>query len=174
MSSPDDPFASPPREREAGRGDGPGGGRGDGGARVPFGTPAATGWGAPTGPPDPRPAPPSDRAGAGGLGVAALVVGVLALVTGVSIVGGALLGPVAVALGARGRARARSGPAGPGPAGTAVAGIVLGVLGMLAAAGAYLYVRPALEEYQGCRRESVSVAQDKACERELRDTLERR
>lgn len=103
--------------------------------------------------------------------MAALVVGVLALVLGVTIVGGVLLGTFAIALGVRGRARAR---AKGGGAGTATAGVVLGALGLAAAGATYLYVRDDLADYQGCRKESVSIAQDKACERQLQRSIEGR
>lgn len=74
---------------------------------------------------EPRPQPRN------GLGVAALVLGVLALLTGLFVVGG-LLGIAAVVLGAMGRARARRGEATNGR--TAIAGLVLGVLGLLLSA----------------------------------------
>ena len=115
--------------------------------------------------------PPPPQQGAGGVGVAALVVGVLALVLGVSIVGGVVLGPLAISLGVRGRAAARRRS---GSAGLAVAGIVLGVLGLVVAAGTYTYVRDDLRGYQGCRRASVSPAQDRACEQQLRNSIEGR
>lgn len=123
-------------------------------------------------PPVPPPAPQVPRnpaaPGAGGLGTAALVLGVLAAVTGPTILGGVMFGGPAVALGLRGRARAL---AAGGPAGTSVAGAVLGLLGLLLALGTYLYVADDLEEYEGCQRASVSLAQDQACEDALRRSI---
>lgn len=120
-------------------------------------------------PPGSSPAPRGPAApGAGGVGTAALVLGVLALTTGLTILGGVLFGGPAVALGLRGRARARTLG---GPSGTAVAGAVLGLLGLLTALGAYLYIKDELEEFEGCRKESASLAQDRACEDALRRSL---
>lgn len=74
------------------------------------------------------PMPPS--APRNGLGIAALVVGIIALVGSFSIVGGILLGIVAVVLGFVGRARARRGEATNG--GTALAGIIVGAVAIVA------------------------------------------
>jgi len=65
-----------------------------------------------------------------GLGVAALVIGILALVGAFTVAGGIILGTVAVVLGFLGRGRVRRGEANNG--GTAMAGIVLGVLAVVA------------------------------------------
>ena len=131
----------------------------------PFAAPAP--GAPPVRPPSVVPGEPAGK-GAGGLGTAALVVGVLAFLTGLTVLGGVLFGGPAVALGLRARARARAAGA---PAGTAVAGIVLGLLGLLLALAAYLYVQDDLEEYQGCLKESISFAQDRVCEDALRRSL---
>ena len=65
-----------------------------------------------------------------GLGVAALVVGIVALVGSFSVAGGIILGVVAVILGFVGRARAKRGEATNG--GVALAGIILGVIAVIA------------------------------------------
>ena len=65
-----------------------------------------------------------------GLGIAAVVLGVLALLTGLFLIGG-LLGLVAIVLGFLGRGRVKRGEADNG--GMALAGIVLGVLGIVLA-----------------------------------------
>jgi len=65
-----------------------------------------------------------------GLGVAALVVAILALIGSFSVVGGILLGIVAVILGFIARGRAKSGEATNG--GVALAGIILGVVSIIA------------------------------------------
>ena len=65
-----------------------------------------------------------------GLGVAALVVAIIALIGSFSVVGGILLGIVAVILGVIARGRAKSGEATNG--GVALAGIILGVVSIIA------------------------------------------
>jgi len=101
--------------------------------------------------------------------VAALVLGLLAVLLGVTIVGGLVLGAAAIAFGTSGRARARLTG---GSAGLAVAGVVLGVLGMVLAGLTWLYVQDDYAEYQACRRASVSFAQDAECMRELERALQ--
>lgn len=136
MTSPQDPFSTPPPERQAGAGgpSDPGAGstspgygdaqynaapRAEGNEQYgqqqygapPYGTPVA--------------AAPKN-----GLGIAALVLGILALLTGWFLLG-ALFGLIAIVLGIIGRRRASRGEATNG--GMALAGIVLGVLGILSA-----------------------------------------
>jgi hypothetical protein len=64
-----------------------------------------------------------------GLGVAALVLGILAVVTSITVVGGVVLGIAALVLGIVGRKRATRGEATNG--GVALAGIITGVIGAL-------------------------------------------
>lgn len=64
-----------------------------------------------------------------GLGIAALVVAIIALVASFSVAGGIVLGIVAVVLGFVGRGRVKRGEADNG--GVALAGIVLGVLAIV-------------------------------------------
>ena len=64
-----------------------------------------------------------------GLGVAALVLGILGLLTFWTVIGGILLGIVAVVLGIIGRGRAKKGVATNG--GVALAGIITGALAVL-------------------------------------------
>lgn len=71
--------------------------------------------------PPPGPATPKN-----GLGVASLVVAIIALF---SVVGGVVLGVVAIILGFLGRGRVKRGEANNG--GIAIAGIVLGVLSII-------------------------------------------
>jgi hypothetical protein len=87
----------------------------------------------PGGYPPPPPPPyagytPPPVAPKNGLGIAALVVAIVALI---SVVGGVVLGIVAVILGILGWQRARRGEATNG--GIAIAGIVLGVLSIIEA-----------------------------------------
>lgn len=71
----------------------------------------------------PPPAPPAPK---NGLGVASLVVAIIALF---SVVGGVVLGVVAIILGFLGRGRVKRGEANNG--GIAIAGIVLGALSIV-------------------------------------------
>jgi hypothetical protein len=89
--------------------------------------------GYPGGYPPPPPQPyagytPPPAAPKNGLGIAALVVAIIALL---SVVGGVVLGVVAVILGFLGWQRARRGEATNG--GIAIAGIVLGILSIIEA-----------------------------------------
>lgn len=93
-----------------------------------------------------------------GLGIAALVLGLLALVLSWTIIGGIVLGLLALILGLLGRARAKRGEATNG--GLSLAGIVLGVIGLLIAIGILalgvsLFNSPAGQNYQQCIEESA-------------------
>ncbi len=95
--------------------------------------PQPPGGGYPGGYPPPPPQPYSGYAPPpvgpkNGLGIAALVVAIVALI---SVVGGVVLGIVAVILGFLGWQRARRGEATNG--GVAIAGIVLGILSIIEA-----------------------------------------
>lgn len=84
-------------------------------------------------PPGPHGAPRN------GAGIAALVVAIAGIVTALSVVGGVLLGIVAIVLGFVGHSRAKRGEADNG--GVAIAGIVLGVLAVVAGIGCiFVYV----------------------------------
>jgi hypothetical protein len=92
-----------------------------------------------------------------GFGIAALVLGLLALLLCWTIVGGIVFGIVAVIFGLLGRARARRGEATNG--GMSVAGTVLGVIGLLltiglVALGVSLLRSPAGQNYQQCLQQS--------------------
>lgn len=88
-----------------------------------------------------------------GLGVAALVLGVLAVLTCWTVIGGIVLGLIAIVLGVLGRGRARRREADNG--GMALAGLVLGVVGLalsaaLVAFGLSLLNSPEGQQYQDC------------------------
>jgi chromate transport protein ChrA len=65
-----------------------------------------------------------------GLGVASLIIGILALVGSLTVVGGLVLGVLAAILGVLARAQVRHGQASNGD--TAMTGVVLGVLAVIA------------------------------------------
>ncbi len=103
---------------------------------------------------DPAYGPPgASRPARNGVGIAALVLGILALVTAITLIGGVVLGVVAIVLGLVGRGRARRGEATNG--GMATTGIVLGLVGILASIGlglasVSLLNSPSGKSYQKC------------------------
>jgi len=92
-----------------------------------------------------------------GFGIAALVLGLLALVLCWTIVGGVVFGILAVIFGLLGRARAKRGEATNG--GVSLTGVVLGIIGLLVAIGlvvlgASLMNTPAGQNYTQCLQQS--------------------
>jgi hypothetical protein len=92
-----------------------------------------------------------------GFGVAALVLGILALLLSWTIIGGVLLGALALIFGVLGRSRAKRGEATNG--GVSVAGIVLGIVGVviaiaLIAFGLSLFNSPVGRNYQQCLQQA--------------------
>ncbi len=109
-------------------------------AQVPYGS-------APYGP------GPEGLAPRNGMGTTALVLGIIALVTCWTVIGGIVLGGVAIGLGIAGRRRAKRGEATN--RGSATAGIVSGALGLvlavvLIAAGVALLNTPAGKTLRAC------------------------
>jgi len=111
-----------------------------------------------------------------GLGTAALVVGVIALLTSWLIFGG-LLGIVAIILGVIGLGRVKRHEATN--RGSAIAGIVLGVLGLLAAgaviaAGAAFFNSDGFRNLTECLEQAGSdTAAQQQCQRDFEDTVQR-
>ncbi|MGH3941026.1 MAG: DUF4190 domain-containing protein [Pseudonocardiaceae bacterium] len=92
-----------------------------------------------------------------GFGIAALVLGVLALLSSWTILGGILLGLLALIFGLLGRGRAKRGEATNG--GMSIAGAVLGAVGLLIAIGLIvlgvsIFNSPAGRDYQQCVEQS--------------------
>lgn len=117
MTTPRDPFGPPDDQPAAGGAAGPPPEQGQA-----WGSPPAQQYGQQYGP------------GAGGpkrngLGIAALVVGILSLIGIFTIFGGILLGIIAIVLGVLGRGRVNRGEADNG--GMAVTGIVLGAISLV-------------------------------------------
>lgn len=88
-----------------------------------------------------------------GLGIAALVLGLLAVVLSWTILGALVLGVLALIFGFLGRARVKRGEATNG--GMSVAGIVLGIIGLLLAIGLLVFGNavlnsPAGQNFQEC------------------------
>jgi hypothetical protein len=111
-----------------------------------------------------------------GIGIAALVVGILALVSSVTVVGGIVLGILAICFGAIGRGRARRGEASN--EGVALAGLVIGALGLalsvvLVAAGASLFFhhKKQFENLQACDKNATTQAQRDSCNRQFQNSV---
>jgi hypothetical protein len=99
-----------------------------------------------------------------GLGIASLVIGIVALMTSVSVLGGVILGIVAAAIGLAARNRVKRGEANNG--GVTMAGIVLGIVATvvsLIVVGAFVVIGIATEafnsSYQHCIGEHPGAAQ---------------
>jgi Domain of unknown function (DUF4190) len=92
-----------------------------------------------------------------GFGIAALVLGLLALVLSWTIIGGIIFGITALIFGLLGRARVKRGEATN--SGLSVAGVILGLIGLLIAIGLIAFVvsilnSPAGQRYQQCLQQS--------------------
>lgn len=105
--------------------------------------------------------PPPATESKGGFAIAALVLGIVAIVTSFTAIGGIVCGIAAVILGIVGRRRAKAG--GGGGAGLATAGIVTGVVGLALTAllitiGLVFSSSPAFKRYQNCVRQAQGNA----------------
>ena len=102
-----------------------------------------------------------------GLGTAALVCGILAVVFFWTVIGGVLLGIVAIVLGALGRGRAKRHEANNG--GIALAGLILGVIGCVLSLAIVAFGLSVLNSHSGktlrsCLRDAGSnAAAQQAC-----------
>lgn len=123
MTAPQDPFGAPGDPSRSSGGTPPAApGYGQQGADQPgYGSQPA--WGASG---DQQ---PGGRGKSNGLGIAALVVGLVSLLAVLTIVGGIVLGLVAIVLGVLARGKVNKGEADNG--GMAIAGIVLGAVSLL-------------------------------------------
>jgi hypothetical protein len=77
--------------------------------------------------------PPQEQKRGSGMAIAALVLGILAFLLSITVVGGIVLGLIAVIVGILASGRAKRGLAGG--RGMAITGIVLGVLALLISVG---------------------------------------
>lgn len=133
------------------------------------------------------PAPPAPYSGYGapmpaaprnGLGIAALIAGILSLPAAFTIFGGFILALVAIVLGIVGHRRARSGESTNG--GMAIAGVVLGVLGIvlsaaLIAVGIWGFNTFGGRDYFDCMTQAGNDrAAQLQCEDDFRGNLENR
>ncbi|AQA05003.1 hypothetical protein BVC93_24270 [Mycobacterium sp. MS1601] len=113
-----------------------------------------------------------------GLGIAALVVGILSLPAVLTVFGGFVLGLVAIVLGFIGYRRAKKGEATNG--GIAIAGVVIGLLGIvlnaaLIAFGVWGFLQVGGRDYFDCMQQAGSdTSAQMQCEDEFRGNLENR
>jgi hypothetical protein len=118
--------------------------------------------------------PPAERP-RNGLGTAALVLGILGLITSIFLIGG-LFGLIAIVLGflALGRVRRHEAT----NRGASIAGIVLGVLSLivpiiLVVAGASFYSshKSDLQQLQDCLKKATSSSQQQDCQNKFSDSV---
>jgi hypothetical protein len=113
-----------------------------------------------------------------GLGIAALVVGILSLPAVLTVFGGFVLGLVAIVLGVIGYRRAKKGAATNG--GIAIAGAVIGLLGIvlnaaLIAFGVWGFLQVGGGDYFDCMQQAGNdTSAQVQCEDEFRGNLENR
>lgn len=162
MTTPSDPFANPPDDRRS----------------TPPPSAPPPGWGAP---------PPSGQSdwgapghggppqgGSNGLGIAALVVGLLAFFTSWLLIGG-VFGIVAIVLGILALGKVKRGEASN--KGMAIAGIVLGAIGLLVTAAVialfgWVFSTDAAQDLAECLRDAAGdPAAEAQCQREFEENL---
>jgi hypothetical protein len=123
-------------------------------------------------PPPPQPYAgytPPPVAPKNGLGIASLVIAIIGLLSAISVIGGIILGIVAVVIGIAARGRVKRGEATNG--GVAVAGIVLGVLAIIAGIvsifiAIYIWKDIGGDDYFDCMRKAGS---DRASQQQCQD-----
>lgn len=110
-----------------------------------------------------------------GLGTAALILGILALLGTITVIGGVLLGVIAVVLGFLGRGRAARGEASNG--GSALAGLICGAIATvlslaLVAVGVSFLNSDSGQKLQDCLRSAGNdAAAQRQCQVEFTDNF---
>jgi heme/copper-type cytochrome/quinol oxidase subunit 2 len=111
-----------------------------------------------------------------GMGTAALVVGIIALITCWTVIGGVVLGLLAIIFGFVGRGRAKRGEASNG--GAAMAGVILGLLSLvvavvLVAIGATFFVhhKKDINNLQSCLNNATTQSQKNSCNQQFRNSI---
>lgn len=176
MSTPQDPFATPGDDPQPGGTPPPHGQPGQdapGGYGQPqYGQPAQPQYGGQ--PPYGQPAFGGHGPKKNGFGVAALVLGILALLGSITIVGGFLFGILAIIFGVLGRGRVKRGEADNG--GMAITGLVLGALGLvisivIVAAGVSFLSSESGQELQDCINDATTQSEIDQCRVQFEDSL---
>lgn len=123
-----------------------------------------------------QPQPGRPVVGGNGMATAALVLGILALITSWTVIGGVFLGLLAVILGFLGLRKARRGLATG--RGRAIAGIILGLLSIaisvaLIAVGVSILNSEEAQNLQDCLRDAgTNQSEIQQCEDEFRNQIE--
>jgi hypothetical protein len=107
-----------------------------------------------------------------GMGIAALVLGIVAILSCWTAVGGMLAGLLAVIFGLVGRGRSRRREATNG--GMALTGVILGVIGLLLGVlflVFYVKHKDDIRNYSDCMSRAQTTAQRDACTRQFRDSI---
>jgi phosphate/sulfate permease len=109
-----------------------------------------------------------------GLGTAALILGILAILTIITIFGGPILGIIAIILGFIGRGRAKRGEATNG--GMAMAGIVLGAIAIIASIGlaiaGYSLFKDEFENLTDCLDSAENQEDREQCAEDFKEEVE--
>jgi Domain of unknown function (DUF4190) len=111
-----------------------------------------------------------------GMGTAALVLGILAVVTSWTVIGGIVLGLLAVIFGFIGRGRMKRGEATNG--GASLAGLILGFIGLalavvLIAVGAtfVFHHKKAINNLESCLNQATTQSQRTSCNQQFSNSL---
>ena len=120
------------------------------------------------------PEPGADTSPRNGLGIAALVLGIAAVLLFWTLVGGIILGIVALVLGIIGFRRGRRGQATNGT--MSLVGAILGVLGLLGSLvvigfGVSLFNSDEFHDLQDCLKHASSSAEQQQCQRDYSDSV---
>lgn len=107
-----------------------------------------------------------------GLGTAAMVLGIIGVITCWTVIGGIILGLLAIVLGAIARRRVERGEATNG--GVALSGVILGLVGLvlavaLVALGAtfVFHHKKAISNLESCDRNATTQAQKNRCSQQF-------
>jgi hypothetical protein len=111
-----------------------------------------------------------------GMGTTALVVGIIALITCWTVIGGVLFGLPAIIFGFVGRGRAKRGEASNG--GSAIAGVILGLVSLIVAvvivaAGATFLIhhKKDLTNLNGCLKNATTQSQKHSCNQQFKSSV---
>jgi hypothetical protein len=122
-----------------------------------------------------RPEPGAAAGRRNGMGIAALVLGIAAVVLFWTLVGGVVLGILGLVLGIIGFRRGRRGEATNGT--MSLVGAILGALGLLGSAvviglGVSLFTSDEFHNLQDCLQHAQSGAEQQQCQKDFRNDVD--